>query len=184
MGKVPQIETARLTLEAVQARDAEDIYVYARNPNVLRYTTGQTPSGLWETESFVQGLVNKPPGAYAWSIRRKGHFPVIGVIEFGTQDDGKKGSIDYAMAEEFWNQGIMTEAIRSVLDWAFRSISALNMVSSSAMTANPASTRVQQKCGMKLLRHECGNWEKFPEPVELAICAITREDWYSSDSYE
>jgi [ribosomal protein S5]-alanine N-acetyltransferase len=182
MNRIPQLETTRLSLDAVQIEDAKDIYIYAQNPNVLRYTTGKTPSNPSETETFVQGLVSKPPGAYAWSIRRKEYARVIGVIEFGTQEDGAEGSIDYAMAEEFWNQGIMTEAIRAVLDWAFRTRPFLNMVSSSAMTANPASTRVQQKCGMRPLRHEYSKWDKFAEPVELAICAITREDLHSSDS--
>jgi len=183
MGRAPKIGTPRLILSAVQMGDAKDIYSYAKNPNVLRYTTGQTPTDPSETEVFVQGLVGKPPGAYAWSIRKKGKPTVIGAIEFGTQDGGKKGSADYAMAEEFWNQGTMTEAVRAVLDWAFRSMPALNLVSSSAMTANPASTRVQEKCGMKLQRHEYANWEKHPEPVELAVSAITRLNWHASNSY-
>jgi len=178
MNSLPTIDTCRLTLKAVQIQDAEDIYAYVRNPNVLRYTTGTTPREFAETETFVRGLANKPEGAYAWAIRKKEHpTTVIGVIEFGTNDGGTKGSVDYAMSEAFWNQGIMTEAVRAVLDWAFHTLPDLNNISSSAMILNPASTRVQEKCGMKLMRHEKHTWKKFPEPVELAVCMVTREEW-------
>lgn len=177
MSKAPEIQTVRLLLRAVRTDDASDIYGYVRNPNVLRYTTGTTPREFSETEVFVRGLANKPDGAYAWAIRKKGHPSVIGVVEFGVGADGATGHVDYALAEEFWNRGFMTEAVRAVLQWAFSSIPDLERVQSSAMTANPASTRVQEKCGMVLVRQERQKWQKFPEPVELALCEITREKW-------
>ena len=177
MTKTPQLETSRLTLKAVRLEDAANIFAYVRNPNVLRYTTGTPPRELAETEAFVLGLANKPDGAFAWAIRRKGHSAVIGVIEFGTQDDGARGSVDYALSKEYWNRGIMTESVRAVLDWAFRTMPALHRVSSSAMTTIPASIRVQEKCGMQFVRHEHHNWDKFTEPVELAVRDLTREQW-------
>ena len=176
MGVAPQINTSRLLLRAVTLEDAGDIFAYARNPRVLRYTTGTTPRQLAQTEAFVRGLVGKPDGAFAWAICLQGHARVIGVVEFGVRD-GTEGSVDYAVAEPYWNRGIMTEAIRAVLDWAFQTHAQLRTVSSSAMTANPASTRVQVKCGMKLLRLERMAWAKFDHPVELAVCAISREEW-------
>jgi ribosomal-protein-alanine N-acetyltransferase len=170
------IETTRLVLRKVCIEDAVDIHAYVQNPNVLRYTTGIPPQKFAETESFVQGLANKSSGDFAWAIRQKGALAVIGVIELSL-DDNLSGSVDYALAQEYWNQGIMTEVLRAVLDWAFRTYTTLESVSSSAMTANPSSTRVQQKCGMKLLRTEYQTWSKFDEPVELAICSISRDAW-------
>ncbi len=180
MEKTTHIETGRLVLKAVRLEDAADIYTYVRNPNVLRYTTGTTPRGFAETEAFVRGLANKANGAFAWAIRHKGHSEVVGVVEFGVKD-GCTGSVDYALSEEYWNHGIITEAVCAVLDWAFGTLPKLKSVSSSAMTANPASTRVQQKCGMQLVRHEKAKWEKFDEPVELAVCGITREEWKAAN---
>ena len=98
--------------------DAEDIFAYAKNPNVLRYTTGTTPCELAETEAFVRGRVKESSGAFAWAIRLKDHSEVIGVVEFNIKDD-TSGSIDYALSEPYWNQGIMTEAVQAVFSWAF-----------------------------------------------------------------
>lgn len=172
----PEIETARLDLKAVQIEDATDIYNYVRNPNVLRYTTGTPPKAFAETEAFVQGLVDSPAGQYAWSIRIHNQANVIGVIEFGIHDQ-IVGSVDYALAEPQWGQGIMTEVVRAVLNWGFDAHPDLETITSAAMTANPASTRVQQKCGMKVDRVEFQKWAKFDEPVELAYCSISRTEW-------
>ena len=180
MKETPEIKTRRLLLKAVRLEDAEDIFAYAKNPNVLRYTTGTTPRELAETEAFVRGLVKEPSGGFAWAIRLKDRPEVIGVVEFDIRD-GTRGSIDYALSEQYWNQGIMTEAVRAVFSWAFRNHPTLDCVSSSAMTANPASTRVQQKCGMKLLRYERQSWAKFDEPVELVVCTISRKEWEAAN---
>ena len=34
---------------------------------------------------------------------------------------------------------------------------------------------------MKLLRLEQETWAKFDHPVELAVCAITREEWEAAN---
>jgi [ribosomal protein S5]-alanine N-acetyltransferase len=180
MKVTPEITTNRLALRPVRMEDAPEIFAYVKNPNVLRYTTGTTPRELAETEAFVRRLVDKPEGAFAWAIRLKTHPEAIGVIEFGV-GDGVTGSVDYALSESYWNQGIMTEAVRVILGWAFRTHASLKTVSSAALKANPASTRVQLKCGMKLLRVEQETWNKFDHPVELAVCAISREEWEAAD---
>jgi RimJ/RimL family protein N-acetyltransferase len=129
---------------------------------------------LAETQEFVRGLMNKPQGAYAWVICLRGQGRAIGVVEFGIQD-GVTGGVDYAMAQQYWNQGIMTEAVSAVLDWGFGTFPRLQTVSSGAMTVNKASRRVMEKCGMVFQKHVQEKWEKFDQPVELAIYAISRK---------
>ncbi len=180
MNETPEIRTKRLHLRAFRQDDAEDVFAYARNPNVLRYTTGKTPTVLPETQKFVQGLVNKPSGAFAWAICLKNDAHVIGAVEFG-MPDGTTGTVDYALAEEHWNQGIMTEAVRAVLAWAFRAHPRLQRVCASAMTINAASIRVMKKCGLEFQKKVQEKWEKFPEPVELSVCAISREKWKTTN---
>jgi len=136
----PDIETRRLLLKQVCIEDAPDIYAYTLNPNVLRYTTGRPPKAFSETESFVRGLVGKPAGDFAWAIRPKTGSAVIGVVELDIRER-RSASLDYALAERYWNQGIMTEAVRALLDWAFRTYPTLESLHSSALKPPPASSR-------------------------------------------
>lgn len=182
MNSAPQIETKRLVLTQVHMDDAGDIYQYSRNPNVLRFTTGTPPRNMSDTEDFIRGLLNKPQTSYSWSIRIKSRLAVIGIIEFViTQQDSTVGAVDYGIAEEFWNRGYMTETVTSIIDWAFQTIPSLERITSAAMIANPASTRVQEKCGMKIVRYEKRKWSKFPDPVESAHCEISREAWKAAN---
>ena len=176
MSQVPDILTDRLRLRGFQPDDAEDVFRYASDPAVLLYTTGCTPQRVDESRAFVDGLIHKPAGAYAWAVCLKSALRVIGAVEFGV-GDGTEGSIDYALAKEHWNKGLMTEACRAVLDWGFCSHAELERVTTSAVVVNRASTRVMEKCGMRFLRNVTAKWDKLTEPVELAVYTIDRERW-------
>lgn len=178
----PLIRTKRLWLDSVSLDDVADIFEYAKNPNMLRYTTAKPPQQISETEDYVKGLLDAPDGSYAWALRLAQGGSVIGIVELG-QYDGSCASVDYGLSEEFWNQGLMTEAVQAIVNWGFCHIAELETVTSGAMTANPASTSVQQKCGMTVQSVELQNWAKFDQPVEVAICSITREAWSNNPNY-
>ena len=181
MKEIPEIQTNRLLMRAITLKDVEDVFVYSRNPNVLRYTTGKTPSKLAETQEFVRKLITKPKGAFAWAVLLKNNPLVIGVIEFGTSD-GLSGGIHYALAEEHWNQGLMTEGVQAVLNWVFRNILDLQNITTSAVSVNKGSIRVMEKCGLRFQKYVKEKWEKYDEPVELAIYSISRDMWSSQQS--
>jgi ribosomal-protein-alanine N-acetyltransferase len=176
MKSAPEIVTKRLSLRAFSREDAPDVFAYASNPNVLRYTTGQTHRTIADAEKFVEAKLDSPPGKFSWAIRLKKESSVIGAIEFGT-NDGKTWRIDYALGEEHWNKGLMTEAAKAVLKWAFRAHPDMQTVTSSAMTVNRASTRVMEKCGMEFETRVREKWDKFDEPVDLAVYSISRGKW-------
>jgi ribosomal-protein-alanine N-acetyltransferase len=170
-----EIETSRLILKPVQLSDAEDIFYYTRNLNVLRYTTGRTPADLADTKEFVQRLIQKPEGAFALAIRLKANKHVIGIIEFGIREE--KGGVDYSLSEEYWNQGIMTEAVQAMIDWGFSNHPQLKTISSSAITVNPGSTKVMEKCGMIFQKKIQEKWEKTGMLTDLSVYVISRDMW-------
>ena len=178
MSVIPEIITDRLYLRGFVRADAEDVFNYASDPAVLLYTTGRTPQSVNDSQAFVDSLLAKPAGAYAWAIRLTGMARVIGAVEFGVGDGGT-GAIDYALAREFWNRGLMTEACTAVLDWGFGSHPGLDKVTTSAVSANRGSSRVMEKCGMVFRGTARDTWDKFTQPVELAIYSIDRKQWDS-----
>jgi ribosomal-protein-alanine N-acetyltransferase len=109
----------------------------------------------------------------------RGEPRVIGAVEFGL--DGAVGSIHYALGEEYWNKGLMTEACRAVLAWAFGFFPNLERVTTSAVVENRGSIRVMEKCGLEFLGCIEEKWDKFPQPVRLAVYSITRDRWTRSE---
>jgi len=83
----------------------------------------------------------------------------------------KKAIIGYWLAKKYWNQGIMTEALKLLLDFGFNQLK-LNRLESSHFKQNQGSKRVQEKCGLKLegiARQGIFKNGKFYDDVRRAI---------------
>ena len=172
----PELHTDRLLLRGFSIEDAADVFAYASDPEVLRYTTGVTPVTPADSERFVQSLLDNPPGAFAWALLPRSGGRVIGAVEFGI-GDGRTGSIHYALARDRWNGGLMTEACRAVLDWGFASHPGLERVTTSAVVENRASTRVMEKCGFKregVMKRASIHPSISKEPRDCVLWAKTR----------
>jgi len=68
----------------MELSDASDVFAYAREPAVLRYTTGRTPLDVSETEAYLRDSLSDPTN-YCWAIRERAEGPVIGAIDLGLQ---------------------------------------------------------------------------------------------------
>ncbi len=174
---IPTIETPRLILRPLHPDDAADIFSYATNPVVLRFTTAFTPSTLVETREYVKKLLDKPPGSFTLAMVLKENQRVVGVFEFFIKNNSFRASIDYSMAEELWNRGFMTEAAKNVIDWGFQSYPELKEISAAIMPENTGSIRVMEKCGLDYTRRKLEKWAKNDAAVELVVYTITREKW-------
>jgi hypothetical protein len=114
----PTIETERLLLRPFTRDDADDVFAYASNPNVSRYTTWATHQARSDAESFIECLLAAPDTSHTWAIRLRERATVIGSIEFSlTEHD--EAEVHYALAEPFWNRGLSTEAARTVVRWGW-----------------------------------------------------------------
>ncbi len=68
----------------------------------------------------------------------------------------KKGHVEigYGIDPAFQNSGYMTEAVRALIDWAFEQPEC-KAVTATTVT-NPASNRLLEKVGMRVVVDECG----------------------------
>lgn len=93
----------------------------------------KSPQNLrWGTYLFLHKLENKLVGNGGF----KGATDENGMVEIG-----------YALAPEFWNQGLATEAAKSLIQYAF-SWSNVKMVDAHTLTEENASVKILLKCGM------------------------------------
>lgn len=141
------IETERLILRDWNVDDVDDLYEYAKNPNV-------GPRGGWKpheskTESLEIMRTLFLDKYDCWAIVYKENNKVIGSI--GYETDTKRPDINckelgYAMNEDYWGKGIMTEAAKAVIRFGFDEMG-LDMVSIYRNPLNTRSGRVIEKCG-------------------------------------
>jgi ribosomal-protein-alanine N-acetyltransferase len=170
--ELPLLTTPRLLLRAMTHDDAPDIFAYAKDPEVLHYTTGATPRHLEETQAFLEAALTAPDGRM-WAIRLRDHKTVIGAAELALSSP-ESGSVHYALGRPYWGQGLMTEAVDAVCTWAFASLPSLLEIKTTAVEENVGSARVLEKCGFTRVGTTVERWEKQPELVRLAIFRRSR----------
>ena len=73
-----------------------------------------------------------------------GNISVVRLIE--SIDAAEMG---YCMSQAYWGQGLMPEALKTVMDYLFDTVG-LNRIAACHDANNPKSGRVMEKAGMKL----------------------------------
>ena len=87
------------------------------------------------------------PDYYHWAITVDGH--AIGSIAVVHHDDRVgKAHIGYCIGRNWWHMGIMSEALKAVMDYLF-DVVGYERLESRHDPRNPNSGAVMRKCGMK-----------------------------------
>ena len=90
------------------------------------------------------------PKRYSWAIHSKADGHAIGRM-FGMHPDDEQVELAYYIGQSWWNQGLMTEAVSTTIDFFLNEVG-LHRVYAYHADKNPASGRVMQKCGMRCVR--------------------------------
>lgn len=175
----PELRTRRLLLRRLRLEDADDIFAYASDPLM-------TPFVLWEPHRTVDDareFLQRTLKGYAeglppvWGIQHLAEGALIGSCAFHEISFmHARAEIGYALARKCWGQGLMTEAVRALLAYGFRSLH-LNRIEARCDVENTASWRVMEKVGMRFEGVLRQNIVLHGRPRDARMYAILREDW-------
>ena len=151
----PKISGLLVNLRELSINDAVDI------SRIMTYTISKS---LWQVPypSTVENAVNfinschrdfKSLKAVNFAIQYK-YNPeavnrLVGTISLKNIDsDNKKANMGYWIGEQYWGNGIATESVKLVINYAF-SVLGLEEICAYVYSENKASIRVLEKNGMK-----------------------------------
>ena len=175
------LETKRLILRQFVPEDASDMFEnWANKEEVTRYLTWPTHKSVEITQALLQNWCSAyaDPNYYNWVIEYGGS--AVGNVSVVRLDERNEwAELGYCLGPAYWNKGIMTEAVKTVIDFLFREVG-IHRIRISHATDNPASGIVAQKCG---LTYEGTFREVFKaswgEFLDIAHHAIVRKEWES-----
>jgi 8-oxo-dGTP diphosphatase len=153
-----KMTTARLKLRPIARADATRVHALCGNWNVVRMLSRvpyPNPFEVVEAWTGAQAAARASGSAYNFAIDlRDGEHQdeLIGVVGLARCDDGNPGGgyeIGYWLGEPWWGRGLMTEAVGRIVDFT-RSELGLDRLRSDYFTDNPASGRIQEKCGFRI----------------------------------
>jgi RimJ/RimL family protein N-acetyltransferase len=143
-----RIVTQRLVLRKPVLDDAVSVLgTYAGDPLVTRFLTWTPDQSLEEIQLFLTRALEKwdAKNVFTWTITLAETGQAIGMIDLRLETHAQLG---YVLARSHWNLGIMTEAVRAVIDWAL-SQPGIHRVWAVCDVDNSASARVMEKAGME-----------------------------------
>lgn len=175
---LPTLETARLRLRPIRREDAAAVFSYTKDTEVTRHVLWDAHQTIAQARRFIRFLRRQYrrglPASFA--IALQGSDRVIGTIGFmWVNTDHQSAEIGYSLSREYWNKGLMTEALRAVLAFGFDTLH-LNRIEGQHDTQNPASGKVMQHAGMQyegLMRQRLRNKGRF---IDVACYAILKSD--------
>ncbi len=145
------IETERLILREMRLTDTKDLYEYASDPEVSKFTTWETHKSIEDTKAFINTVIEaqQKKQVRCWYIELKVEKKIIGSCGFVNWDIGNsRAAFGYVIARKYWNTGIMTEAMKEVIAFGFNKM-ALNRIEATCNDENIGSYRVMEKLGMQ-----------------------------------
>lgn len=142
------LETKRLILRPWQVSDAEDLYEYAKDPDV-GLPAGWPPHTSVENSRQIIENVLSAPETYAVCLKDGRAVGSVGLKLKGYTDMTHREDeceLGYWLGKPFWGQGLIPEACRELLRYAFEELR-MQAVWCGYYEGNEKSHRVQEKLG-------------------------------------
>ncbi|MBR6385836.1 MAG: GNAT family N-acetyltransferase [Ruminococcus sp.] len=154
--EIPFIEKNQIVIGKIRKSDADGLSVLVNNPNVYRYL----PTFLFEKKYtdmdcltdkiYSECFGNRESVITGIYLKKSCEF--CGIAEFyGFNDNMHKISIGYRLREEYWGQGIATEAVALMIEYLYRTD--IEIITASTMIENKASAEVLRKNGFIMTAH-------------------------------
>ncbi len=184
------LTTPRLRLRPIRRNDAPRVQALCSNWDVARMLSRvpyPNPVELVEAWTGAQAAAWKSGAAYNFAIEHraiKHREALIGVVGVARRDDGAPESgyeIGYWLGEPWWGQGLMTEAVGRIVEFA-RADLGLDKLRSDYFADNPASGRIQEKCGFRIIGRGRLNSQSRGGKVDAVFTELDFSGLESSDA--
>lgn len=176
------LETRRLILRPWQEVDAERLYEYAKDPRVGPAAGWPVHESVDHSRQIIRDILSTNE-TYAVTLR--GDARAIGSIGLMIGDKSnlgiaaQEGEIGYWIGVPYWGRGLITEAVRELMRYAFEELE-LTTLWIGYFDGNEPSRRVQEKCGFRFHRTEPGKpWPRIDAVKAEHIACITKQEWTS-----
>lgn len=140
------IESERLILRPFRESDLNDFYEYAKNPNVGPNAGWKPHESKEESLVILKKFIKRED---VWAIEEKISSKVIGSISLlpdRHRNYEQAKMLAYVLNVSYWGKGYMTEAVVSLVRYAFE-VMKLLVLSADHYPFNQHSRKVIEKCG-------------------------------------
>lgn len=165
--------TERLILRPWREEDAEELYKYARDPEVGPVAGWAVHTSVEYSRECIRNILSAE-GTFAVVLKSTG-LPVgsIGIMKRNAEGEMELG---YWIGKPYWGQGLIPEAARECLRYCFEELDC-ERVWCGYYDGNEKSRRVQEKCGFRYHHSEEKLCSMLNEVRVEHYQVIERSEW-------
>lgn len=148
--QMPALSTERLWLRAMHPMDAEDMFDYAKRPEVTKYLLWSEHKNINFTKDYLNYIQSRYAlgDFYDWSVIESESGRMIGTCGFTKIDTANNcAEIGYVLNPDFHRRGFGSEAVKRILKFGFEELG-LNRIEARFMQGNEASLALMRSVGM------------------------------------
>jgi len=171
------LETERLIMRNWKKSDIFDFYEYASVEGISEMTGWPHHENIEVTKTILKGFIDND---IEYALVLKEENKVIGSLGFHnrTADSNYRADIQreigYVLSKAYWGRGLMTEAAREAIQYAFDEIK-VDVLWCGHKSFNLQSKRVIEKSGF---RYYCdGTYESFDKTYDAKKYILTKDEY-------
>ena len=177
------LTTKRLILRPWREGDAEDLYKYASDADIGLPAGWQPHESVGHSLEIIRTVFSSPD---TFAVCQKSDGKPIGSIGFHRNDlaeDEDEYELGYWIGKPFWGQGLIPEAARELLRYAFEDLG-MNRIWCGYYDGNEKSARVQEKLGFVYQRRTEGIEVPLLGEIRTGHSSLlTKERWQRVDLF-
>lgn len=146
----PELHTKRFVLRQLRQADAAALLEQRSDPRIMRYLDREPDTTIKQTTTLIELIAQNAADnlGVTWGIvRPTATQELLGTIGlWRIMAEHHRAEVGYGLHPDYWQQGIMSEALAAVLDFGFQQLK-LHSVEANVNPHNTASRRLLEKHG-------------------------------------
>lgn len=175
----PILESERLHFRRLTDADAPEIFALRSNPEIMKYIPRPLATTIEDALAHIK-LINEKIDENIdinWAVTEKGNDKCIGLMGFyRTQPENFRTEIGYMITPEHNGKGYVTEAVKTLLDFAFNTLN-FHSIEAVIDSRHMASERVLQKNGFEKEAHFKENFFYNNEFTDTIIYSLLKRNF-------
>ncbi|HLP59098.1 MAG TPA: GNAT family N-acetyltransferase [Candidatus Deferrimicrobium sp.] len=181
----PQIETQRLVLRQISSDDAENLWKLRSHSEIMEFMDTapmQSVQEAWEKINRIScNFIEEQIPVWAISLKEDKqngtNNKMIGYVGYIRWDKKHyRAEIAYVLEPAYWRRGIMSEAIKAVLQMGFEQMT-LHSVEGNVNPANIASIKILEKFNFRKEAYYKENFYFNGKFVDTIIYSLLKQDF-------
>lgn len=175
----PILESERLHFRRLTDTDAPEIFALRSNPETMKFIPRPLTADIEDALAHIKLINDKIDENLDinWAVTEKGSDKCIGLIGFyRTQPEHFRTELGYMIAPEHNSKGYVTEAVKTLLDYAFNTLN-FHSIEAVIDSRHTASERVLQKNGFEKEAHFKENFFYNNEFTDTVIYGLLKRNF-------